>query len=329
MIAAVIFRPGLPFGIRLDKKTAEIGNERVNFVGLGFPPGDDIFVEWIGRRQVAESLGSGKVGGQIQANAVGTEHIGQRGDLAKIFGRKNAEIGVDVVDGDRVQADRRIGPGIIGVARAELVGQLAPLPERTAGVAALDGAVGIVPMVDHAKLELWALGDIEFVDGLAGLQQAEQMKRPVHRADFGFGSHHGDGVPGDRGRADEEAFFAKFGELVVPIQTADGVGCLRRSDDDGACLNAILVKPGFASLEELLSAVRSSSPIIRPVAVFDGNDNLPDELAIVFRNLARRCVTQPELVAIFVGKRRFGGRDSKRNMAGHSASGSCQARGHK
>ena len=55
MIAAVILRPGLSFGIRLNKKTAEIGNERVNFLGFGFPPFDDIFVERIGRREAAEA----------------------------------------------------------------------------------------------------------------------------------------------------------------------------------------------------------------------------------------------------------------------------------
>ena len=64
MIAAVIFRPGLAFGIRFDQEAAEVGNERVNFIGFGFPPGDDIFIERIGRGQIAETFGSGKVGGQ-------------------------------------------------------------------------------------------------------------------------------------------------------------------------------------------------------------------------------------------------------------------------
>ena len=86
MIAAVIFRAGLAFGIGLDQEAAEIGNECVNFVGLGFPPGDDIFVERIGRRQAAESFGRGEIRRKIQANAVRAEHVGQRGDLAKIFG---------------------------------------------------------------------------------------------------------------------------------------------------------------------------------------------------------------------------------------------------
>ena len=56
------------------------------------------------------------------------------------------------------------------------------MPKRFAGVAALDRAVEVVPVVEDAALEAGVLGDVEVLDRLAGLEQAEEVERAVKGA---------------------------------------------------------------------------------------------------------------------------------------------------
>ena len=65
VIAAVVFRSGLSFGVGLDEETAEIRNQLVDFVRLGLPPGDDAGVERIGGLQAAETHRRGEVGREV------------------------------------------------------------------------------------------------------------------------------------------------------------------------------------------------------------------------------------------------------------------------
>ena len=74
----------------------------------------------------------------MRANS--TDHVGLEG----------AEVGVDVVDGDAVDADGGEQAAVVGDA-GEVGADVAVVEEdAAAGVAALDGAVEVVPLVDPA-----------------------------------------------------------------------------------------------------------------------------------------------------------------------------------
>ena len=132
MSAAVSFRAGLPFGICLHEKTAEVRNQPVNLVRLGLPPIDHALVQRIGRGQSAQPRGRGKIRGQIHPHAIRPPHIRQRGNFAQHLRPKNAHVGIDVVDDRAVDADGGAGARVIRVTRAEFFRQFVPLPQRRA-----------------------------------------------------------------------------------------------------------------------------------------------------------------------------------------------------
>ena len=83
MSAAISFWSGLAFGIRLDEKTAEVGNESVNLVGLGLPPIGHALVQRIGGGQTAHAHRRGEIGAEIHPHAVRPPHVRERGDFAE------------------------------------------------------------------------------------------------------------------------------------------------------------------------------------------------------------------------------------------------------
>ncbi len=230
----------MTFGVGFHKETTEVGNESVNFVGFGLPPGGDIFIERIGRWQAALAFGRGEIRRKIQANAVRPPNVSQCGNFSQVIGSENPKIGVDVINGDGVKAERSVGASVIGIAGAQLVGQFVPLPEGAAGVAALDGAIQVVPMVDHPYLDFGTICDVEMVNRLAGLKQAQQMECAVQRAKIAVRSDGDNGMAADLRRADDESFGAKLAEVFLPIQVANGVGRFGRADDNSAVLYAVL-----------------------------------------------------------------------------------------
>ena len=60
--AAVVLRSGLPLRVGLDQEAAEVGDERVDLVRLGAPPGRDAFVQRIGVGQAGELDWRGRYG---------------------------------------------------------------------------------------------------------------------------------------------------------------------------------------------------------------------------------------------------------------------------
>ena len=119
MIAAVVLRAGLPFGIRFDEKPAEIRNELVDLVGLGLPPRDDAGIERIGGLQATEPHRRGEVRRQIHAQPVRPPQIGQRCDFGQVLGRQDEHVGVDAVDDRAVDADRGVRARVVDVSRAD------------------------------------------------------------------------------------------------------------------------------------------------------------------------------------------------------------------
>nr|GFD58851.1 hypothetical protein [Tanacetum cinerariifolium] len=74
--------------------------------------------------------------------------------LADVLGREVAGAGVHVVDNHAINTHRRIGAGVVGVARVEALGQLVPLPDAGARVAALHGAILVVPVVEQPEIDV-------------------------------------------------------------------------------------------------------------------------------------------------------------------------------
>ena len=184
VIAAVVFRAGLPFGVRLDEKAAEVGNEPVDLVGLGLPPVDDARVERIGGRQAAEPHRARRSSPtDTRARRRAARRSASAATLGRYSGERIMSVGVDAVDDRAVDADRGVRARVIGVARADFSGQLVPLPERAAGVAALDGAVEVVPVIHHPQLHLRPLGDVEPIDRLPVCSSRRKWIRAVERAD--------------------------------------------------------------------------------------------------------------------------------------------------
>src|SRR5438270_12093906 len=118
---------------------------------------------------------------QVYTDAIGPPCVRDRGDLAQIFGGEDPGIGVDVVEYDAVDADRGIRPRIVDQARIDC-GDLRPIPQRAAGIAALDGAIEIVPMIEHAQWTRWGVADIQTSRQGARLHEPKKSKCAVQGA---------------------------------------------------------------------------------------------------------------------------------------------------
>jgi hypothetical protein len=157
MRAAVVLRSGLPFAVGLDDEPSKIGNERIDVVHFLPPPPCDRRVERIVGGQAAQHLGRREIGGQIHADAIGPEDASDgRGFLEKRLGER-LRVRVDAVDDGAVDADRRVGAGVIHETPIDAIRP----PQRASGVAALDGAIEIVPVVEQPALQPWTLDDVE------------------------------------------------------------------------------------------------------------------------------------------------------------------------
>ena len=106
-----------------------------------------------------------------------------RATLRDRLRRKNAQVGVDVVDGAAVDADRRQHAAVIAHA-AQILARLAVLPEdRAAAIAALDGpTIQVVPLIHPAHGSCGRLLLVEFGDRFAERHFAQQRERSVENA---------------------------------------------------------------------------------------------------------------------------------------------------
>ena len=108
------------------------------------------------------------------------------------------------------------------VAGIDVLRQLVPVPKGKTGVAALDGTVEVVPVVEDPQIDLRFAFDIETAGIPVGLQQAEEVKNAVKHADVFVGGN-GDKrftVHGDT--PDQKAF---------PIKRFQSFFQLKRSND--------------------------------------------------------------------------------------------------
>ena len=86
--ALVVLRPRLAFAVGLDDEAAEVGNARVDLVGLRAPPGAPprgrADRPW---RDAVSVRGAAKLADEVDADAVGPQRRGDRRDLGEVAAR--------------------------------------------------------------------------------------------------------------------------------------------------------------------------------------------------------------------------------------------------
>ena len=211
----------------------------VDFIGFLFPPRADLRVEGIRGWQMSQFHRSVEPRGQKNAHAPRAKDVGQGRYLGQILGAEDARVGVDVGERGGVDADRGAGAGVVAHARGNVVGQLVPVPQREARVAALDGAVQIVPVVEHAQAQARGACDIELVERLTGLQVAQQMEDAVEHAHVTVTDESDEVTTVDREAANDEAVLAKRTQVLAEPEPREfGRACQRTGNEQP-------VRPGF------------------------------------------------------------------------------------
>src|SRR6266705_7176592 len=100
------------FGIGFDDEAAEVGNGGVNSVGFLAPPIRDARIEWIECVETSDGFGTGKIHGNRKLNTPWTKDVGDTDELREVIVPQKPGIGVDVVDGAAIDADRSEETGV-------------------------------------------------------------------------------------------------------------------------------------------------------------------------------------------------------------------------
>ncbi len=209
--AAIVLRARLAFRIGLDEKAAEVRDQAVDLVGLGPPPGGHGGVQRVGRLE-PEFLGRREARGQEHADAIRPHHIGQRRHLLQPRRGQHLGLGVDVVEHGGVDAERGVGPRVVDITLSLDVRELAPIPDREARIAAFDRAVRVVPMVEHAPLDLRRAALVQMRQIGPRLRRAQPGKAAVEQATLAVGRDQRDRVALKAERTHEIAFLPQLGQ---------------------------------------------------------------------------------------------------------------------
>ncbi len=166
--ASVAGGAGLALGVGLDRKPSKIGNERVNLFDLGRPPGLHRRVERVVGREAADLLRAGDVHAEGQTNAPRAHRVGHSCQLLQVIGVEQLRRGVHIIDVAAVDAHRGQQARVFGYGLQVFADVSAFEKDRPARIAALDRAVGIVPLVDPADGHGWVVTmgviSLEFAD---------------------------------------------------------------------------------------------------------------------------------------------------------------------
>ncbi len=122
-------------------------------------------------------------------DAPGPHGVGDASELLDVVGVEQSRGSVDVVYVAAVDADGGEQAGVF-LDRGEVLADVAGLEEDgTAGVTALDGAVGVVPLVDPADGEGGCLTNRRFWRRIVLRHVAQQRKSSIQRASFVTSRH--------------------------------------------------------------------------------------------------------------------------------------------
>ena len=120
MSSLIVERTRLALAVGLHQKASEVWNQRVDLLGLGFPPCFHLCVQRISRLDglaAIESLGwdghrRGKVHRQIDPDTIGSQDVGNLFYLVDIGCRQHLWRGVDIIENGAVDAYRSVGTGV-------------------------------------------------------------------------------------------------------------------------------------------------------------------------------------------------------------------------
>ena len=173
MCTLVVEGTRLSLAVGFYQKTAKVGNQLVDLLGLRLPPCLDLCIQRVGslyglppvEALGRNSHGRGEVHRQVYLDAVGSQDIGYLLHLVEVDGRKHLRRGVHVVEHRTVDADTGIGTGVgldefgvdgLGFPQVAVPSGLRVFqgPEDTeSGITALNAAVEVVPMVQDPVFE--------------------------------------------------------------------------------------------------------------------------------------------------------------------------------
>ncbi len=194
--AAVGERAGAMLAVRLHQEARQVGHGCPDRVRPRAPPGRHAFVQRVGGGQTPHKR-LGEADRDHQPHAVGPEGVRQPRQAGQLILDQTfrAVLHVDIVDAQHVDAHRGHKPPQQPYARGLPRERPALEPQRPARVAPLDGAVHVVPGVQHAQRVEGALHALGHTP--AGRQGQQPGVGPVEHADRPAGDDRAARLPGD------------------------------------------------------------------------------------------------------------------------------------
>ena len=159
---------------------------------FSFHQPDDIRVKRVRGGQTADFARSAEAGSQIHLYAVWPHHVSQRCNLHKVLTGKHQGICIDVGDYSAVDADRGIGPCIIFVTGMNVIRQQVPVPDGASGIAAFNGSVKVVPVVEQPQLCCGLFSYRKVVKRRFRFNNPQQVKDAVQDSPLTVGGNHCD-----------------------------------------------------------------------------------------------------------------------------------------
>ncbi len=188
--APVVPGSRLPLGVGFDQESAEVWHPSVDLRRLVRPPLLDLARRRIGGAQSADLDRRAETSCEVDGDPVGPEHVCQGRHLVQVLPRQNLSIRIHVGEHGPIDADGRIRSSVVRIARRERSRQRVPIPEGAAGVASLDAAIEVVPMVENAVLDLGVPAQREPLNGPVALQVAQQGETAIEHSHVGVGGNH-------------------------------------------------------------------------------------------------------------------------------------------
>ena len=173
-------RADAAFGVGLDDEAAEVGDQLVDLIDLLLPPGGDARIDGIEGWEAADDLRAGEIDGERHAHSPRAECVCDAREFMQHRRIERVQIGVDVVDGASVETDRREQAAILRYASEVLPDVTVGEEDGAPCVAAFDGSIEVIPLVDPAN---WCGGRFGIVgEGVLLGDLFEKMKDSVEFA---------------------------------------------------------------------------------------------------------------------------------------------------
>ena len=175
MGAAIVERSGLSLGVGFDEEAAEVGHRPVDLLHFLLPPVDDVSVERVSGLCGTQGERRAEVDGEINLDVIRPEDVRYLSHGVDISACEDLRRGIDVVQHAAVDPHGEVGEAIGADASFPGLSFQSAAPEdAVTGIASLDGAVEVVPVVEDAVLEGGSLLHTErlhaFADAPAGCQ---------------------------------------------------------------------------------------------------------------------------------------------------------------